>query len=805
MNLISNHKIGVRLGYGLAIIVTSMILLAAITIFTTGKIVDTTTDLYEHPLVITNSVKEIKIHVTAMHRSLKDIAMSRTDEQLNAYIRTADQHEQSVLILLELISERYLGNKADVQAAETAFAQWPPIRQEVIDLIRNGNSEQAAEITRSKGDDYITLVNAKLQIINDFALNKAETFLNNAHNSAKNLLIIMSALVLLTTGIFALYGTFLTKSIAEPLRTVMHGISYFADGNLDHKIILNNHDEIGLLANAFNNMAAKLKKTTASRNQLDAANQQLQAANQQLNAANQQLLAVEQQLRASNQQLKAEEQQLNALNQQLMANHQDLQQSKAIYKAMFDFTMSAIAVYQGVNDGNDFILKDFNPAAEKIDNVKKQNVLNKNVTDVFPGIEKMGLLDTLKRVWKTGSPESLPLVQYKDDRINGWRENYVFKSPTGEVVAVYRDLTELKKAEETLKLSEEKFRLVTETIEDVFWMSTCGVGKMVYVSPAYETLWQRSRESLYHSPISFTEIIHPDDRDKYLDIIEKNHNLKKPYECDFRIIRNDGEIRWIHEKGFPTYSSLEKTDLMTGICTDITARVIAKQNLKDNQEKLRALTSRLSSIEEKERKHIAEGIHDSIIQPLIFLDVKIKSLLTNAHDEKIADSFRQMRTILSELIEKSRTFTFDLSHPILYELGLEAAMDDWLHNEIIHKHKLAVTFHTNIHNKDLDQTIATFLFKSAKELLINVVKHADAKNVNVNVTRENNIIILSVEDDGCGFNNDESKSKKSKITGFGLFNIREQLTYLGGSFNIHSEPGAGTCISLTVPLQSKIV
>jgi PAS domain-containing protein/signal transduction histidine kinase len=228
-----------------------------------------------------------------------------------------------------------------------------------------------------------------------------------------------------------------------------------------------------------------------------------------------------------------------------------------------------------------------------------------------------------------------------------------------------------------------------------------------------------------------------------------------------------------------------------------------EEQLKKNHEQLRALAFKLSSIEERERKHIAEGIHGGIIQPLVFLDVKVKSLGKITKDTKLTEAYRQMRTILGELIEKSRTFTFDLSYPILYELGLEPAIEEWLRTEIKDKHKIAVEFKSEIQSKDLDQNIVTFLFKSVKELLINVVKHAKANNVKVSVARKQNNIILCVEDDGCGFESFRSGKKQTLLTGFGLFNIREQVTYLGGELSIDSKAGIGSKITLTVPLEDK--
>lgn len=236
---------------------------------------------------------------------------------------------------------------------------------------------------------------------------------------------------------------------------------------------------------------------------------------------------------------------------------------------------------------------------------------------------------------------------------------------------------------------------------------------------------------------------------------------------------------------------------------DITERKEAEKEVLNKQEQLRALASMLSTVEEEERRHIAEGIHDSVLQPLVFLDVTLGTLLNVAKDNKMRESFKQMRTILVELIEISRTFTYDLSSPTLNELGLEIAIEEWLGNEIKDKHKIAVEFRAETQTNDLDYSMIIFLFKSVKELLINVVKHAQANKVKVSIARKYNNIILCVEDDGCGFDYDSHRLQHGKLSGFGLFNIREQLTYLGGNFNVESNPGVGSEVVLTVPLESK--
>ncbi|MBN1294622.1 MAG: response regulator [Candidatus Latescibacteria bacterium] len=135
---------------------------------------------------------------------------------------------------------------------------------------------------------------------------------------------------------------------------------------------------------------------------------------------------------------------------------QALQESEARFKALFNNINSGLAIYKAVKDGEDFIFHDFNLWAEQIENIKKEDVLGKSVVDVFPGIIDFGLFDIFQRVWKTGRPEKFPPAYYKDHRIAGWRENYIFKLPSGEIVAIYSDITKQVMAEEKRKKLEEQ-------------------------------------------------------------------------------------------------------------------------------------------------------------------------------------------------------------------------------------------------------------------------------------------------------------------------------------------------------------
>jgi len=132
---------------------------------------------------------------------------------------------------------------------------------------------------------------------------------------------------------------------------------------------------------------------------------------------------------------------------ELKRTEEALRESEARFRELFDNMSSGVAVCEAVDGGGDFVLRDFNKAGERIEGIAKDEVIGGRLTETFPGVRKFGLLEVFRRVWRTGTPEYHPVTLYQDERIAGWRENYVYKLPSGEVVAIYDDVTERKQAE----------------------------------------------------------------------------------------------------------------------------------------------------------------------------------------------------------------------------------------------------------------------------------------------------------------------------------------------------------------------
>ncbi len=144
---------------------------------------------------------------------------------------------------------------------------------------------------------------------------------------------------------------------------------------------------------------------------------------------------------------------------------ENLKNSEAEYRAIFEGSKSAVAIFNVINDGSNFVFKDLNRSAEFIEQIKREDVIGKKVTDVFPSIKDFGLFEIFQSVWKTGKPEKHPVTIYQDERIKGWRENYVYKLPSGDMVAVYDDLTEIMQYEEELEKNQVRLKSMVRILQ----------------------------------------------------------------------------------------------------------------------------------------------------------------------------------------------------------------------------------------------------------------------------------------------------------------------------------------------------
>ena len=165
----------------------------------------------------------------------------------------------------------------------------------------------------------------------------------------------------------------------------------------------------------------------------------------------------------------------------------------------------------------------------------------------------------------------------------------------------------------------------------------------------------------------------------------------------------------------------------------------------------------------------------------------------------MSESLGEIRLLVEQAIKSSRELTFELSPPILYDLGFESAVE-WFGDYLQEHHGLQVIVQQDDHYKPMDNETMVLLFQMVRELMLNVAKHAQARQVEVSIRREGDNMVIDVTDDGVGFDCQQLPTSREKPRGFGLFSVRERIECLSGSLRIDSRPDRGTKVSLTVPV-----
>lgn len=366
-----------------------------------------------------------------------------------------------------------------------------------------------------------------------------------------------------------------------------------------------------------------------------------------------------------------------------------------------------------------------------------------------------------------------------------------------ELLAVGQDITERKQAEEELRRSEEKYRSLISNIPDLVWTSDEKY-RIVFVGQNAEAVLGYTQEEIYQSAnwMTWFKRVHPDDVNRAKAAFRALVKQGKHYDIEYRFKRKDGRWMWLLDRSVGTY---EKGGgrYADGLFSDITERKQAEEKIHKFQQRLQSLASQISLTEEQERRRLAICLHDQIGQTLAVIRLKLVTLQHPSSDD-YAKQVAGILELLDEAIKRTRSLIFDLSPPILYELGLEAALE-WLAEQFQKQHDIIFKVEDDGKPKLLADTCRSLLFMAVRESLVNVVKHAKAKNVSISIQRVGKTVRVIVQDNGVGFN---SSQIEKQTNGFGLFSIRERLRYIGGHFHIESRCGHGTRISLVVPLQS---
>jgi two-component system, cell cycle sensor histidine kinase and response regulator CckA len=268
-----------------------------------------------------------------------------------------------------------------------------------------------------------------------------------------------------------------------------------------------------------------------------------------------------------------------------------LHEKRHLYHKLCQTVSSGVATYQVLEDGEKVIFKDLNPAAQRLSKVRLEDAMGRDVRDVFPGVVEMGLFDVLVRVWRTGDPEVLPSVLYKDDRFSHVVENRVFRLTTGDVVAVYDDTTERARVERRLGERDELLQAVFDTDPNCLFVKDQG-GRYVLVNRAIANLYScQPEEMIGRTDAEMAEAGHlgRQDAEAFLHddllVIQDGKPKHIPLE---RFTRADGALHWFKTEKVPLRYGQEK-GLMLGIAVDVTDLKRAEDTIRESERRYRTL------------------------------------------------------------------------------------------------------------------------------------------------------------------------------------------------------------------------
>lgn len=364
---------------------------------------------------------------------------------------------------------------------------------------------------------------------------------------------------------------------------------------------------------------------------------------------------------------------------------------------------------------------------------------------------------------------------------------------------VTRDITERKQTEWARHESEERFRQLAENISAVFWIwtATPGNAQCLYVSPAYATIWGRSCESLYSSPQSWKEALHPKDKERVLAEIARL-DLKEIGDLTYRIVRPDQSIRWIRDRIFPVREASGVVERLACITEDITESKEAEEALQKAHRRLKVLSRRREEVREDERRHLSRELHDQIGQALTAANINLESARKAKDRRTIIRRLDETIVILEQILRQVRQISFDIRPPVLDDLGLVPAMR-WMLDDSAVRAGLTSEFLADPNLKRADAESETACYRVGVEAVANVVRHAHARKVWLELHNSRNALELVVRDDGIGFDMAGAEKRVDRDR-LGLAGMHERTTTLGGQFKCKSTPGHGTELRAFFPL-----
>lgn len=354
----------------------------------------------------------------------------------------------------------------------------------------------------------------------------------------------------------------------------------------------------------------------------------------------------------------------------------------------------------------------------------------------------------------------------------------------------------LEREERVLRRTDGMLARILGSLNDAIWSVAADTFDVIYVNAAAERVYGRPASEFYSKRGVWQDAIHPEDRGvivhSWPEVFKKG-----VWEAEYRIVQPDGEVRWVRDRGQAVRDADGMIVRVDGIATDITARKLAEQALRESETRLRRLTAHLESIREEQNAKIAREVHDELGGTLTVLKLGLASVLQKvAGMPKASAQLESLLTLADTAIQTVKRISSSLRPSMLDNLGLAATIKS--HAAEFSRLTGIATEARVLQQVELSLERSTAVYRIIQEALTNVARHSGASRVKIRLRKSKAQLVVEVSDNGSGL----SAGCLGKPNSYGILGMRERTLYLGGELSIDSLPGGGARLILRVPLEA---
>jgi len=479
-----------------------------------------------------------------------------------------------------------------------------------------------------------------------------------------------------------------------------------------------------------------------------------------------------------------------------------LKESERKFRGLFETMSEGMALHEMLFEGDgrravDYRILNCNAAFERHTGLSATEAKGK-LASQFYGTNPAPFLEVYAEVVRTGQSRTFeifypPLTRHFLISI--------FVPKPGHFATVFLDMTERRNAEESLKLSQQRLALAADAAGMGVWDWDILQNKMTWDDKMFR-LYGITEKPEHYGVEMWQSRVHPEDRARATEASQAAVRGEKPYDVEFRVAHSDSSLHYLKAHGIVLRDESGKAVRMLGVNYDITNRKRAESELIASRSQLRALALELCRTEQRERRQIADLLHDDVIQSLALARINSGALLAKLVDKELKSLLIHIQADIEQAIDRSRSMMFELSPPVLRELGLKPALE-WLAEQTSEKHGLECDVSCDPARDSLDSEVRNLVFSAVRELISNVVKHAHAHKASITVRQTSDSLEIVVKDDGVGFDRSKIEALPGQQGGFGLFSIRERVQHLGGRCEMRSGSEQGASFAIIVPLEKK--